>query len=328
MNVLQHYLQKKKTTNPLNPFYSDIEAINLYYSKFITLNDKKELLSQELKEIEIAIYNKKLFINQLNWSKVINEVLNINGYKKQGIIFIAPKGMRIRCNKFIKSDLFHNTLQNQPELLEHLNHLQLEFYTKYKVVQQFSKKESKFFYKNYKNKNHDLFFMKNDFKEKNNELFELNRQISLIKKQLTLITKMKATKFLEYISLNDNTELFNKIAYSESLNLSDYFKQFNFIKDSLDGMNYFLKELGRVEIDYILNQKSIGRDSGKINIKIKDNRSKQYKIDNEEIFLLILIVGICNFKNLYPLKNRYYSNRLKIESAINIFETVLKYYIS
>lgn len=328
MNVLQSYLTKQKSINLSNPFYSDIENINLYYSKLINLNDEKHSLNQEITDLEKIIYNKKNYSNQSNWAKVINDVLKINNYTKQGILFIAPKGMRIRCNKFIKSEIFHNTLNKYPEFLKPLNQLQLEIYTKYKVVHQFSKKDKKFFYQEYKIKNHELFFMNSDIQEKQKKLTEINKKISETSNQLKLIIKMKAIKFLEYISLNDNTELFNKISSLKSLNLNEYFKQYEFIKNSLDGMNYFLKELGRVNINYNLNQKSIGRNSAKIDISIKDNRNKQNNINNEEVFLLILTVGIINFKNLYPLRNRYYSgNMLKLEESKNIFETVLRHYI-
>jgi hypothetical protein len=326
MNVLEQYLNKQKNHNKINPFYKDIEELNYYYSIIVNSRLEKSKLLQEIKSKKTELENKIIFTNKSNWSKVINSVLNINNFSKQGIMFITNKGMRIRCNKFIISNLFHKTIEDNPEILKPLNQLQLDLYEKHKVVHQFNKNDSKYFYNHIESKHHELFFLKIEIKDKEKKILDLKNKILIFEKKLKLILKIKSSHFLDNVRYNYSSELFDNILNMDSNNLNEKLKQFNFIKDSLDGLSYFLKELGRVNIEYNLNQKTIGNNSVKIEITLQNVKDILF-INEEELFLLIFCVGIINFKSFYPVQSRYYSNGLKLDKSKIIFENIMAHYI-
>lgn len=326
MNVLEQFLNKEKHINQLNPFYNDVEEIQLYYSKLLKLKQEQKELKETIRKQDKELLERQLFDNKYNWSTVINNVLDINHYTKQGIIFISPKGSRIRCNKFIKSELFHNTIKNNPQLLKHLSKQQLEYYEKYKTVHQFSKIDSKFFYKKLNKNNSSLSILDFELKNRKSNLFDLEKSISQLNKKIKLILKLKAALFVDNIRIQHDSKIVDNIISHEKLFLTDYFKRYVFVKDSLDGLLFFLKELQRVQVDYQLQQKSIGQDNCQIKVKALYNK-ELIDISEEELFLLILCVGMIKFKYFYNYKSKLYANGLQIEKSKLLFERILNHYL-
>lgn len=326
MNVLEQFLNKEKYINKLNPFYNNVEEINYYFSKLLELKQNKKQLEQIIKKQDKELLERRLFDNKYNWSSIINKVLEINNYTKQGIVFISSKGSRIRCNKFIKSDLFQDTIKNNTELLKNLSKNQLEYYEKYKTVHEFSKKDSKFFYKPLNKKHFSLSILYFELKDNKNKLFNLEKEILKLNEEIQLILKIKTAKFVDNIRVQHDSKILNNIISQQKLPLTEYFKNYNFVKDSLDGLLFFLKELQKIQVDYELQQKSIGKNNCKIIIKILQNK-ELIDISEKELFLLILCVGMVKFKHFYNYKSKLYSNGLKIEKSKLLFEKVLNYYL-
>ncbi len=326
MNVLEQFLNREKYINQLNPFYNDVEEVSRYFSKLLQLRQNQKELKQLIKKQNKELLERRVFDNQYNWSTVINKVLELNNYTKQGIMFISPKGSRIRCNKFIKSDLFHDTLKNNTELLKHLNKQQLEYYEKYKTVHEFSKKDRKFFYKQLNKKHFSLSILDFELQDNKNKLFDLEKEIRKLNKEIQLILKIKTAQFVDNIRVQHDSKILDNIISQQKLPLTEYFKNYTFVKDSLDGLLFFLKELLKVQVDYELQQKSIGQNNCKIKVKILQDK-ELIDISEKELFLLILCVGMVKFKHFYHYKSKLYSNGLQIEKSKFLFEKVLNYYL-
>lgn len=326
MNVLEQFLNKEKYINKLNPFYNDVEEVSHYFSKLLQLKQNQKELEQLIKKQDKELFERRLFDNQYNWSTVINKVLELNNYTKQGIMFISPKGSRIRCNKFIKSDLFHDTLKNNTKTLKSLNKQQLEYYEKYKTVQEFSKKDSKFFYKPLNKKHFSLSIIDFELKDNRNKLFDLEKDIRKLNKEIQLILKIKTAQFVDNIRVQHDSKILDNIISQQKLSLTEYFKNYNFVKDSLDGLLFFLKELPKVQVDYELQHKSIGQNNCKIKANVIKNK-ELINISEKELFLLILCVGMVKFKHFYNYNSKLYSNGLQIEKSKFLFEKILNYYL-